>query len=169
MGGDLKVESAGLGKGTTFSLNLPADIVVPENSSLSRMTSRENNSRVLLAKVRPRSGTVVVVDDNTMSLKILGSMLSQLGIRHVLFSDARQALAYQEESCNVAFWLCDLWMPELSGLEVLHRIGSAVPVVIASAEEASKQVMEAGAKGFVMKPLRLIDLQTICDAFLIKG
>ena len=168
MGGDLKVASAGLGKGTTFILNLPADIVVPD-SPAHRVASAANNRRVLLANVRPRTGTVVVVDDNTLSLRILGSMLSQLGVRHVLFSDARQALAFQEDGNPIAFWLCDLWMPELSGLDVLHRIGGEVPVVIASAEEASNQVMEAGAKGFVMKPLRLVDLQTICDAFLIKG
>ena len=61
--------------------------------------------------------TICVVDDDTSLLKALGRLLSSEGLRMTGFSNPRLFLEHAKEH-KVALVIIDVWMPELSGLEV---------------------------------------------------
>ena len=64
-----------------------------------------------------RQETICVVDDDTSVLKALGRLLSSAGLRMTGFDDPRRFLEHVKEQ-QVALAIIDVWMPELSGLEV---------------------------------------------------
>ncbi len=111
-------------------------------------------------------GGVLVVDDNRKTADALVQMLKVLGL------EARSAYGASPAMTLLTHILPDLVlldinMPGLSGLEVLaylrreprlHR----VPVLVITADdqpEARQQVLQAGAQGFLVKPITLDTLE----------
>jgi CheY-like chemotaxis protein len=111
-------------------------------------------------------GSVLVIDDNRQTADALAQMLKVLGL------EARPAYGASPAMTLLAHTLPDLVlldinMPGLSGLEVLaylrreprlHR----VPVVVITADEqpeTRQQALQAGAQGFLVKPITLDDLE----------
>src|SRR6201997_4957272 len=84
-----------------------------------------------------RRKTICVVDDDTSVLKALGRLLSSAGLRMTGFNDPRLFLEHAKEH-TVALAIIDVWMPELSGLEVqrlLQTIAPSTPVIIMTARD----------------------------------
>ncbi|HVQ30177.1 MAG TPA: adenylate/guanylate cyclase domain-containing protein [Vicinamibacteria bacterium] len=106
------------------------------------------------------AGHVLVVDDNEMNRDMLSRRLAGRGYRVTGARDGREALRLVEEGFFDAM-LLDVMMPDLSGIEVLTRIRrtysqSDLPVIMATARDASEDVVEAlrlGANDYVTKPL----------------
>jgi FixJ family two-component response regulator len=98
-----------------------------------------------------------VVDDDTSVLKALGRLLSSAGLRMMPFSDPRLFLAHAEEH-KIALVIIDVWMPELSGLEVqrlLQTVAPSTPVIIMTARDdpgMDRIAFAQGAVGFFTKP-----------------
>lgn len=112
-----------------------------------------------------RSPTVLIVDDDLFVRRLLEDALSESGLalRVLEASDGEQALALAtQERPEVV--LLDLFMPRLSGLEVLAQLRSSVPesrvVVISSmdAEPVIEQALQAGATGFIAKPFHPLEI-----------
>jgi FixJ family two-component response regulator len=101
--------------------------------------------------------TICVVDDDTSLLKALGRLLSSAGLRMTGFNDPRLFLEHAKEH-TVALVIIDVWMPELSGLEVqriLHMIAPATPVLIMTARDdpgVDRTAFAQGAVAFFAKP-----------------
>ena len=101
--------------------------------------------------------TICVVDDDTSVLKALGRLLSSAGLRMMPFSDPRLFLAHAEEH-KIALVIIDVWMPELSGLEVqrlLQTIAPSTPVIIMTARDdpgLDSIAFAQGAVAFFAKP-----------------
>jgi len=104
-----------------------------------------------------RPENICVVDDDTSVLKALGRLLSSAGLRMMPFSDPRLFLAHAEEH-KIALVIIDVWMPELSGLEVqrlLQRVAPSTPVIIMTARDdpgMDRIAFAQGAVGFFTKP-----------------
>ncbi len=112
-----------------------------------------------------RSPTVLIVDDDLFVRRLLEDALSESGLalRVLEAADGEQALAVAtRERPEVV--LLDLFMPRLSGLEVLAQLRSSVPesrvVVISSmdAEPVIEQALQAGATGFIAKPFHPLEI-----------
>jgi len=105
-------------------------------------------------------GQVLVVDDNEMNRDMLSRRLAGRGYRVTGARDGRESLRLVDEGSFDAV-LLDVMMPDLSGIEVLTRIRrtysqSDLPVIMATARDASEDVVEAlrlGANDYVTKPL----------------
>ena len=103
---------------------------------------------------------LLVVDDNEMNRDMLSRRLSGRGYAVEVAKDGREALAAVEQGAFDVI-LLDVMMPELSGIEVLKTIRgsfseSDLPVIMATARDASQDVVEAlklGANDYVTKPL----------------
>lgn len=101
--------------------------------------------------------TICVVDDDTSVLKALERLLSSVGLRMLPFSSPRLFLEHVKDH-DVALVIIDVWMPELSGLEVqrlLRAIAPATPVIIMTARDdpgADKVAFAQGANAFLAKP-----------------
>jgi FixJ family two-component response regulator len=101
--------------------------------------------------------SICVVDDDTSVLKALGRLLSSAGLRMTGFSDPRLFLEHAKEH-KIALVIIDVWMPELSGLEVqrlLQTIAPSTPVIIMTARDdpgTDRIAFTQGAVGFFTKP-----------------
>jgi signal transduction histidine kinase/CheY-like chemotaxis protein len=108
--------------------------------------------------VPSRTGTVMVVDDDPVSLKLMSTTLQQLGYQTQCLSDAEQALRTAREAWPAAIVL-DLLMPGMSGFEFLDHLrrdeaGRRVPVLVWTSKDLSideKTMLRASANAVVSK------------------
>jgi class 3 adenylate cyclase/ActR/RegA family two-component response regulator len=105
-------------------------------------------------------GRLLVVDDNEMNRDMLSRRLAAKGHAVGVAEDGERALAMIGED-RPDLVLLDVMMPGISGLEVLQRLrekfsASDLPIIMATAMDASKDIVEAlrlGANDYVTKPL----------------
>lgn len=109
---------------------------------------------------------VLVVDDQEMNRMIVSRYLEKEGYTVRQVSSGDEALAALEQRPPPAVILLDVVMSGLNGFEVCRRIKSnprtlAIPVVLVTGYERHEdrvQGMEAGADGFLSKPVERQEL-----------
>jgi CheY-like chemotaxis protein len=111
-GGSVSAESAGLGKGSRFTVRLPA-------LELGSRASRHEAGRVSEVKVTPLR--VLVVDDNQDAAEMLSEALQLLGYRTAAAHDGPEALRVAEEFQPDAV-LLDIGLPVMDGYELAQRL-----------------------------------------------
>lgn len=106
----------------------------------------------------PRVSTIMVVDDSTANLKLLGNLFREKGYLVRPFSKASLALlAAQKESPDL--FLLDINMPEMDGYELCRRLKaieslSSIPVIFLSTLQDLQdkvKAFECGAVDYVTK------------------
>ncbi|MBI2274491.1 MAG: response regulator transcription factor [Chitinophagaceae bacterium] len=107
---------------------------------------------------------ILVAEDEPMLLKTIELKLKKEGYEVIVTADGRQA-AEQIESANPDMVITDIMMPYVSGLELINlirqKLNRKTPVIILSAMEQEKVVMEAfelGADDYITKPFSLNEL-----------
>ena len=108
----------------------------------------------------------LAADDNEDSRKLAGLLLKREGMLVGQAEDGQQALDYVIAN-PVDLVLMDLEMPVLSGLDSIRAIRALMPTrrvkiigLSAHADDAAKQAcLAAGADAYLVKPMRLADLQ----------
>ncbi|MDD2337470.1 MAG: sigma-54 dependent transcriptional regulator, partial [Geobacteraceae bacterium] len=105
------------------------------------------------------SSAVLIVDDETHILKTAESMLRFSGIKEVrTIDDSRQVLPLLNRE-NISVIVLDLFMPFISGRELLNLFSSGYPdipvIVMTAADEVNTAVdcMKAGAFDYLVKPV----------------
>ncbi len=110
--------------------------------------------------------TVLVVDDNVMTLKLLDFLVGKLpDVETVLFSDPHAALEKCAEQLPDLV-LTDYMMPGIDGLEFILRFrqlpnAAEIPLVIVTASELKEvryRALSTGATDFVNKPVDAVEL-----------
>jgi CheY-like chemotaxis protein len=125
LGGELSVDSE-VGRGSTFTVRLPADDPAPTTSL-----------------VRPLAiGRVLVVDDDPAFRASAGAMLQAVASHVEQAADGRQALARLRDD-QFDLVLLDLMMPHLDGAGVLAAMAADpdlrdVPVVVVTSADPSR-------------------------------
>ncbi len=153
MGGTLTVDSA-LAKGTTFRLQLPASLKQQER--LERAAP--------LPGPKPDGGLtpkVLVIDDEPMMCDLLARMLEPDYDVHVQGSP-RDALSGLLAGQTYDVILCDLMMPELSGMDLHGQLARARPDQAArivfmtggTFTARSQAFLETLEGGYLAKPFR---------------
>ncbi len=105
----------------------------------------------------PAPKTICLVDDDTSVLKAVGRLLTSAGWVVRAFSEAAPFLAYISTN-RVDLAVLDIWMKQMTGLEVLARLCSLSPqtriIIITGREDhAVKSITtQIGAVGFFLKP-----------------
>jgi DNA-binding response OmpR family regulator len=107
---------------------------------------------------------VLVADDEPMLLKTIELKLKKEGYEVISTTDGREALARIADS-SPELVITDIMMPYASGLEIVSFLrkqpGKKIPVIVLSAMEQEKVVMEAfdlGADDYITKPFSLNEL-----------
>ncbi|MEX2044993.1 MAG: ATP-binding protein, partial [Opitutus sp.] len=120
---------------------------------------------------------VLVVEDIPMNQRLIERMLTTLGCSATVVGDGRKAM--QEMTARADGYdlvLLDLHMPEMDGMSVLTEIragkagerAQAMWIVAVTADarpEQRERAMEAGINDYVVKPVRLSDLDTVFHRF----
>lgn len=110
--------------------------------------------------------TILILEDDSMMADTLASMVELIGYRTAVFHRSQEALDGLA-SVKADLMLLDLNLPDLSGIEVCHRVKDDpelknTPVIVVSAESnpfAIQKATEAGASRYLVKPVGLDDLE----------
>lgn len=117
MGGALTVTSE-LGKGTTFSVALPI--------AHTRARAPGTPATPMPAVGGRGRGRILVIDDDTLVLRVVHRMLaSQHDV--VIAGSGKEALALCAEDGTFDLILCDLMMPDMTGMDVHERLSTLAP------------------------------------------
>jgi PAS domain S-box-containing protein len=162
-GGRIWAESAGEGRGATFSFTLP--IAVPkeeakadEPPAIARLTRPGDRQRIL------------ALDDEVHVLHYLQHSLSDAGYEPVLTSDPSEITKLVELN-EPDLILLDLRLPGISGFEVLERVRevSEAPVIFLTAsgrEDDAVRALRKGADDYITKPFSPAELLARIDTVL---
>lgn len=118
---------------------------------------------------------VLIVDDDALLREYLTEVLQHAGYDTLAAGSSAQALrAVEERGLDVALVLLDIEMPGMSGLELAHllREGTTVPFMFLSASddaETARAAADAGAVGYVVKPVDAARLLPAFEAALARG
>lgn len=151
MGGDVSVTSE-VGKGSTFTLNLP--LLLSEEEPEAEISSLH------LSSSGKFQGLVLVADDQPVNRKIAEHMLGLIGLEVAVAVDGQAAVAAILE-VEPDLVLMDCHMPRMSGCDAarfLRDAGVDVPIIAATADltaENRKAVADAGMQGLLAKPYNL--------------
>ncbi len=107
---------------------------------------------------------ILVADDEPMLLKTIELKLKKEGYEIITTIDGREAVA-KIETEDPDMVITDIMMPYVSGLEIVaivrKKTSKKIPIIILSAMEQEKVVMEAfelGADDYITKPFSLNEL-----------
>jgi CheY-like chemotaxis protein len=167
-GGQLTADSDGLGKGSTFTLSLPAELGAEPAGPRSQT----------LPPIAPRDAptNIVVIEDNRDSAELLVLSLQSRGFVPSVAHTGTEGLALIEER-QPQVVLCDIGLPGMSGLEVCQRVRELnleqQPVMIAltgwGMTEDIRRTRESGFDHHLVKPIapqalfELLDRVTTLD------
>jgi CheY-like chemotaxis protein len=122
----------------------------------------------LNARGEAKSGTVLVVDDDTSILDTVTAILSGEGYDVVSAATGQEALDAVARRQPLLI-LLDMRMPVMDGWAVARALraqGSSIPIVVMTAAESAKRwADEVGAEGYLAKPFGLDELLTIVERF----
>jgi DNA-binding NtrC family response regulator len=106
------------------------------------------------------STKILVVEDDSVQREVLNQILRKdLGFNPVPASDARTALSIlKEDAGEIRLVILDMWLPDMSGMEVLETLTQrypGLPVIILTGHKditLAVRSMKAGAFDFLTKP-----------------
>jgi len=170
MGFELSIESE-LGKGTTFSIRIPAQSEVVSAGSAAPATpavteaSAPASSRQLSEVINGPHKLVMVIDDELDARLLLSHLLEECGCRVITADSGRAALKCARDF-RPDLILLDLMMPEMNGWQVLESLKrdpevSGIPVAIASVVASEKRGTLLGAIDVLQKPISHEDVQRV--------
>lgn len=158
--GSVTGESEGEGRGSKFTVRLPA-IAAPDQIHME-------SQRPTVSK--PKSRKVLVVDDNRDATRALGMLLEGYGFQTKLAFSAQEALnALDEFQADIA--LLDIGLPGMDGYALARAIRArstdSVPLLVAVSgygqQEDRRRSAAAGFDHHLVKPVDHQDLVTLLN------
>jgi DNA-binding NtrC family response regulator len=115
---------------------------------------------------------ILIVDDEPDITAAFGRYFERTGQDVLLAGTGEEAIAMVEAE-HPALMLLDLKLPDMSGFDVLARTREHRPIVVMVTGHAdvalAVQAMQAGAEGFLTKPVELAHLGAVVDRALEKA
>jgi DNA-binding response OmpR family regulator/anti-sigma regulatory factor (Ser/Thr protein kinase) len=170
LGGELKVNSAP-NVGSTFSFEIPSgvesSVSLLQESPVSSKATDEVDSLSL-------RGRVLVVEDESVNLKLISFVLEKLGIEVLTATDGEAAV---ECALNdpIDVILMDMHLPKMNGVEatrLLREKGCTIPVVALTASQDQEEIndfLAAGCQEYVPKPFQRRQLHACMKKYLTRS
>jgi signal transduction histidine kinase/ActR/RegA family two-component response regulator len=169
-GGSVIAESAGAGKGTAFTVELPILAVVTEQAAVPAPEPAEES-----AATSRRGLRVLIVDDNVDVAELLSEALNLEGFETTTAHDAQGALASWRAFAPHAGVL-DVGLPDTDGYELARRLraehGRTPTLIAATGYGQHSDRLRAADAGFdchLVKPVRVQDIVRELDARLLAA
>ena len=147
---DLKSE---LGKGTTFSIELPYKL--PDLVQLYSEALAEQEEQVPLQKIR-----VLIAEDNMMNQQLVRHLMKSWSIEHLIVNNGKEAVEELKRS-GYSIVLMDIQMPEMDGYTATTVIRSElnmdVPIIAMTAHAMvgeKEKCLQLGMNDYVSKPIK---------------
>ena len=130
------------------------------------------------AEIKQNSGIILYIEDNLSNIQLVEQILETHRpsinlITNIYGKNAVQfAIDYKPDLI-----LLDLNLPDIHGNEVLKMLQAEprtaeIPVIILSADamvKQSEQLMEAGAKDYLLKPIDVMQFLKVVDEWMKKS
>lgn len=151
------------GFGSTFSVKLKFDKSsgVMLQSAQSRQASQSPSF----------NGTVIVVDDDPLILRLCSLILKKNGIEHFTFQDPEQCLAKPVDD-RVTHLFLDIRMPSMNGVDLCHALQQKyraetkfIALTAHVLKEEKDTILEQGFDAILTKPFREAEMMEV----LTKG
>ena len=154
-GGRIRAESAGAGRGATFTFTLP---LASEPGSIA-------TDRAAVPSAYPEPGEpprILVVDDDPRALRFVRDALSEAGFAP-LVTGAPQDLPRIIRTERPQLVLLDLMLPDVDGIELMQHVPELadLPVIFISGygrDETIAKALESGAADYLVKPFSATEL-----------
>jgi PAS domain S-box-containing protein len=167
-GGNIQARSAGLGKGSEFSLRLPV-VERPAPQALQPGTRQHQQSRCV-----PKS-RILVVEDNRDSADSLALLLRLMGYDTHTAQDGFEAVQ-TAATIRPEVILLDIGLPRMNGYEaarcIRNQVGGTNIVLIAltgwGQEEDKRRAIAAGFDHHLTKPLDPAALENLLATLTLK-
>lgn len=174
MGGAIRAESGERG-GAAFIFTVPLDRRAIKRGDEKPAKKRDrgiHHPDIIYKMERPaRDGekfipTILAVDDDPVSLKILSDFIAILGYRCITAGDGASALDIISAQRGIDMVLLDVMMPGVPGYEVLKKIRKTrgpedLPVILITAKSLIDDInagFSAGANDYIIKPFDIDEL-----------
>ena len=162
-GGVIEAKSEGEGRGSEFTLRLPA--------APAPVRPAEQAAPIQPSSQKAPTKRVLVVDDNVDAADTLGMLMRSLGHEVSVVYDGMQALQAAEEF-RPDVVLLDIGLPGINGYEVARRlrgrkVGQSAKIIAITgwgADADRARAREAGFDVHLVKPVDQVALQHLVEA-----
>ncbi|MBI2929180.1 MAG: response regulator [Verrucomicrobia bacterium] len=149
MGGDLTATSE-FGKGSTFTIRLPAEVAEPQAEPVVETKGRA-------AGPPAQATTVLVIDDEPSARDLIGRFLTKEGYRVETAANGPQGLE-RARAVKPAVITLDVLMPGMDGWAVLSALKAdpelaRIPVIVMTVVDDKSIGLALGAAAYLTKPI----------------
>lgn len=149
-GGDIRATSAGKDRGTTFTLTLPA----------SRPPGPETRAAALESSVLHLGLRTLIVEDNEDAREALTYLLEDAGCEVVGAGTVAAGVAALKAS-SFDLTLCDVGLPDGSGLQVPRLSGASCPFIALTGYGTAEDIRASRASGFAGHLTKPVDIDEL--------
>jgi len=152
-----------VGKGSEFIVTLPLKI---SNEPVEKHS-------MIAAEVAPQLGSIklLIAEDNIMNQQLMGHLMRQWQIAHVIVNNGREAITELEQQ-PFSLVLMDIQMPEMDGyaatLAIRNSLKSSVPIIAMTAHAMpgeKERCIGYGMNDYVSKPVKDAELYGILKQY----
>lgn len=162
--------------GDESNLDLAARLA---NISQGQLAINETANHLIAELTLPPLGqkTVLVIDDNSDTLQLLGRYAAGSRYRLVTCSDPERAMEFAQQNAPQVIVL-DVMMPRIDGWRLLGQFGEHpttrdIPILVCTIVAQQEMAMALGADGYLQKPIRqqrfLQALDELADRLAIES
>lgn len=162
-GGHINVYSE-KGRGTTFNIYLPAS-----DKAVAREVQKPH-------ELRRGSETVLLVDDEDITIEVGEEILAELGYRVITARNGREALTvYRDNADKIDLVILDMIMPDMGGgkaYDELRKFDPDIKVLLSSGYSISgeaSEILSRGCNDFIQKPFNMKQLSEKMRGILDGG
>jgi signal transduction histidine kinase len=156
LGGSIEFVSE-VGKGSKFTLLIPADIIHTTPKTQKHDELKEYNGRF--------TGKVLVVEDSPANQLFVQNALERLGFTTIIVSDGQQAVDAAAID-KFDLFLMDMQLPTMTGFEATRQLrsnGITAPIIAMTASEDRNKCLQVGCNDFIAKPIDCgVLIQLLC-------
>ncbi len=119
------------------------------------------------------SKTVLIVEDNTLNMKLFHDLLEAHGVNTIETYDGKNVIDLAREH-NPDLILMDIQLPEISGLDVTKMLKDdedlrQIPVIAVTAfamKGDEQKIREGGCEDYISKPISVVNFMDTINRYL---
>jgi signal transduction histidine kinase/CheY-like chemotaxis protein len=164
MKGKISVESEA-GQGATFTVQLPANVVVETNESAQ--SNGTSNASATLHETKTDLDTILVIDDDPSVRDLMSRFLTKLDFHVVAAANGEEGFRLAKQIRPLLITL-DVVMPECDGWTVLNRLKNdsdlaEIPVIMVTVVDNEAKGLDLGASNYLIKPVQREHLAVLVE------